>query len=222
MELPPYRMPTFKYLMIYTWEKLKHFLIKAGTFILAFSILIWVLLNIPYRAPKDQTALARIGKVISPVFAPLGFGNWEASSALLTGVVAKEIVVSTMAQIYGIQEEEAQEKTTFGEDIKNILVSFGKAVKDGFTNLFTLKSGVFEAEEENGLKNKLQNAFTPLSAYAFMVFVLLYWPCMVFAFTLRAEFGSWRFLGQALLIYTIVPWLVAFVVYQGGRLLGLG
>ncbi|MCD6548760.1 MAG: ferrous iron transport protein B [Thermodesulfobacterium sp.] len=223
MELPPYRMPTFKYLMIYTWEKLKHFLIKAGTFILAFSILVWVLLNIPYGAPKDQTALARIGKVISPVFAPLGFGNWEASSALLTGIVAKEIVISTMAQIYGIQEEEeAQEKTTFGEDIKNILVSFGKAVKDGFTNLFTLKSGVFEAEEENGLKNKLQNAFTPLSAYAFMVFVLLYWPCMVFAFTLKAEFGSWKILGQALLIYTIMPWLTTFIVYQGGRLLGLG
>jgi len=224
MELPPYRMPTFKYLMTYTWEKLKHFLIKAGTFILAFSILVWVLLNIPYGAPKDQTALAKIGKVISPVFGPLGFGNWEASSALLTGVVAKEIVVSTMAQIYGVEEEEeSQEKTTFREDIKNILISFGKTIKDSFSNLFTLKSGVFETEEvENGLKNRLQNIFTPLSAYAFMVFVLLYWPCMVFAFTLKTEFGSWKFLGQAFLIYTIIPWITAFIVYQGGNLLGLG
>jgi len=223
MEMPPYRMPTFKYMMIYTWEKLKHFLIKAGTFILATSIVVWILLNIPYGAPKEESLLGRIGKAISPIFSPLGFGNWQASSSLITGIVAKEVIVSTMGEIYGIggKKEEEGAQPQFWVDLKDQIVRFIGAFKPAIENLFSLKPSVFSVEEEEGgLKAKLKDSFTPLSAFSFLIFVLLYWPCMAFAYTLRAEFGSWKFLGQVVLIYTIVPWIASFIVYQVGRLCG--
>lgn len=221
MELPPYRIPTFRDLRIHTWQKLRHFLIKAGTFIFASSIVFWFLLNTPYGVEKENSYLGKIGKAISPVFEPLGFGNWQATSSLITGVIAKEVVVSTMAQIYAPESEEKKEEPAFSEEIRDIFVGFISAVEDAFYNVFSsfgIKS--WETEEQPGkLQEKLQTVFSPLSAYAFLVFVLLYLPCLPFAFTLRAEFG-WKTLGQVLIIYLILPWITAFIVYQGGKLLG--
>ncbi|WP_353684483.1 ferrous iron transport protein B [Thermodesulfovibrio sp. 3907-1M] len=221
MELPPYRIPTLRDLKIHTWQKLRHFLIKAGTFIFASSIVFWFLLNTPYGVEKEKSYLGKIGKAVSPVFEPLGFGNWQATSALITGVIAKEVVVSTMAQIYAPESEEKKEEPTFSEEIRDIFIGFISAVEDAFYNVFSsfgIKS--WETEEQPGkLQEKLQTVFSPLSAYAFLVFVLLYLPCLTFAFTLRAEFG-WKTLGQTLVIYLILPWITAFIVYQGGKLLG--
>ncbi|MDD2338654.1 MAG: ferrous iron transport protein B, partial [Geobacteraceae bacterium] len=99
MELPPYRMPSFQSLCIHTWEKGKHFLIKAGTYILAVSVLVWFLLNLPWGVEtKRDSYLGRTGAAVAPIFEPLGFGTWEAASALITGVIAKEIVVGTMGE----------------------------------------------------------------------------------------------------------------------------
>ncbi|WP_353685549.1 ferrous iron transport protein B [Thermodesulfovibrio sp. 3462-1] len=222
MELPPYRIPTLRDLRIHTWQKLKHFLIKAGTFIFASSIVFWFLLNTPYGVEKENSYLGKIGQTVSPVFEPLGFGNWQATSALITGVIAKEVVVTTMAEIYVPEKKEEKEQPAFSEEIKNIFAGFVSAVGEAFYNVFS-RFGIsaWETEEQpEELQNKLQTVFTPLSAYAFLVFVLLYLPCLTFAFTLRAEFG-WKTLGWVLIIYLILPWITAFVVYQGGRLLGL-
>ncbi|GFP34970.1 ferrous iron transport protein B, partial [Candidatus Hakubella thermalkaliphila] len=140
MELPPYRMPSFRSLMIHTWEKGRHFLIKAGTYILAVSILIWFLLNLPWGVEhKKDSFLGQAGQVVAPVFEPLGFGNWEAASALITGVIAKEIVVGTMGEIYipGALEEEEGETPTLGEDLKEIGTSFIGAFKGAVVNVFS-------------------------------------------------------------------------------------
>ncbi len=112
MELPPYRMPLFRDLMIHTWQKLKHFVVKAGTYILAVSVIMWFMLNIPYGVEKENSVLGKVGKAISPVFEPLGYGTWQASASLITGVVAKEVVVSTMAVIYAPEkkDENAEKK----------------------------------------------------------------------------------------------------------------
>jgi ferrous iron transport protein B len=100
MELPPYRMPSFRSLCLHTWEKGKHFLIKAGTYILAVSILVWFMLNLPWGVEsKKDSYLSQAGQVMAPVFEPLGFGTWETASSLITGVIAKEIVVGTMGEI---------------------------------------------------------------------------------------------------------------------------
>jgi ferrous iron transport protein B len=231
MELPPYRMPTLRSLLIHTWEKGKHFLIKAGTYILAVSVFVWFLLNLPWGVEnKRDSYLGKTGAAIAPVFAPLGFGTWEASASLITGIIAKEIVVGTMGEIYApvaagkASAEELQ--PTLGEDLREIVVSFGGAAKAAAANVVTT-FGVssLAVEDESGpspLKAAVGGAFTPLTAYAFMVFVLLYMPCVVVAIAMRQEFGSWKWFGVAFAYQSALAWSVAFLIYQGGRLLGLG
>jgi len=229
MELPPYRMPSFRSLMIHTWEKGRHFIIKAGTYILAVSILVWFLLNLPWGVEhKKDSYLGRGGQIFAPVFEPLGFGNWEASASLITGLIAKEIVVGTMGEIYaaGAEEKEVEETPPLGEDMKEIAVSFVSAAKDSAVNVFStfgIASITAEEDEEaGGLKPVIQREFTPLSAYAFMAFVLLYMPCVIVAIAMRQEFGTWKWFGVAFAYQMALAWVVAFVIYQGGRLLGLG
>jgi ferrous iron transport protein B len=228
MELPPYRMPSFRSLMIHTWEKGKHFLIKAGTYILAVSILIWFLLNLPWGVEhKKDSYLGRAGQVIAPVFKPLGFGNWESASALITGIIAKEIVVGTMGEIYipGALEEEGGEPPTLGEDLKEIGASFAGAFHGAAMNVFSsvgIVSLAAEEDEPGPLRSAVQQQFTPLSAFAFMVFTLLYMPCVIVMIAMRHEFVTWRWTMISFIYLMALAWMVTFVVYQGGRLIGLG
>lgn len=228
MELPPYRMPSFKSLMIHTWEKGKHFLIKAGTYILAVSVLVWFLLNLPWGVEsKKDSYLGQVGQVAAPMLKPLGFGNWEAASSLMAGVIAKEIVVGTMGEIYVKKsEEEKVQRPTFTDDLKEIGTSLATAFKNSAVNIFsTFGISSLSAEEDEkraGLKSVIQSTFTPLSAYAFITFVLLYMPCVVVAIAMRQEFGTWKWFGIAFVYQTALAWLAAFIIYQGGRLLGIG
>jgi ferrous iron transport protein B len=232
MELPPYRMPSFRSLALHTWEKGKHFLYKAGTYILAVSVLVWFLLNLPWGVERKQDSyLGRAGQVVAPALAPLGFGTWEAASALITGIVAKEIVVGTMAEIYAPEASAASAGAagpapTVAEDLREIAVSLGGAFVQAGANVVS-GAGVsgfsFDAgEEPAGLGAAVQARFTPLTALSFMLFVLLYMPCVVVAIAMRQEFGGWRWFGVAFAYQTALAWAVAFAVYQGGRLLGLG
>jgi ferrous iron transport protein B len=230
MELPPYRMPTLKSLCIHTWEKGKHFLIKAGTYILAVSVLVWFLLNLPWGVEsKRDSYLGQTGAVMAPIFAPLGFGTWEASASLITGLIAKEIVVGTMGEIYAPQadaEKEAGPTPTLGEDFSEMVTSLGAAFQEAGHNVVsTFGVSSLAAEDEEGetpLKGAVRGAFTPLTSYAFMVFVLLYMPCVVVAIAMRQEFGGWKWFGVAFAYQMVLAWTAAMLVYQGGRLLGLG
>jgi ferrous iron transport protein B len=231
MELPPYRMPSMRSLCLHTWEKGKHFLYKAGTYILAVSVVVWFLLNLPWGVEhKKDSYLGKAGQLMAPALAPLGFGSWEAASSLITGVIAKEIVVGTMGEIYAPEAPEAkadEAQPTLGADLKEIAVSFGAAVKESVANVagtFALSSLSFEDEDaaDSPLKAAVRGAFTPLTAVSFMLFVLLYMPCVVVAIAIRQEFGGWKWFGVAFAYQTALAWGVALLVYQGGRLLGLG
>ncbi len=232
MELPPYRMPSLRSVGLHTWEKGKHFLYKAGTYILAVSVVVWFLLNLPWGVEhKRDSWLGRAGQAVAPALAPVGFGTWEAAASLITGVVAKEIVVGTMAEIYAPDSaagtEEAEPVPALREDLAELGLSLLRAVREAGANVVsTLGLSSFSLEEEepgaSPLKAAVRGAFTPLSAFAFMVFVLLYMPCVVVAIAMRQEFGGWRWFGVAFLYQTALAWIVALVVYQGGRLLGLG
>lgn len=223
MELPPYRMPTFTSLMLHTWEKGKHFLIKAGTYIFAVSVLVWFLLNLPWGVEsKHESYLGKAGTAIAPIFQPLGFGTWEASSSLITGIIAKEIVVGTMGEIYAPEAEEVEEPPTFGEDLQEIVVSFGGAVKKAVSTLLYLPQEEEPEEELSALKTALQSHFTPLSSLSFMAFVLLYMPCVVVGAAMRMEFGTWKWAGVAFVYSTVLAWVVSLIIYQGGTLLGFG
>jgi ferrous iron transport protein B len=225
MELPPYRMPSIASLCLHTWEKGKHFLVKAGTYIFAVSILVWFLLNLPWGVEhKKDSYLGQAGQIMAPALAPLGFGTWEAASALITGVIAKEVVVGTMGEIYAAKHEEKEEEETptLGEDLKEIVVSFGAAAKTAVATVLYLPVGEEEEEDLSDLKQAVKAGFTPLSSYAFMAFVLLYMPCMIVLAAMRQEFGTWKWVGLAIVYQTVLALMVGTIIYQGGRLLGLG
>ncbi|MBL8062274.1 MAG: ferrous iron transport protein B [Anaerolineales bacterium] len=228
LELPPYRSPSMKSVLIHMWENTREFVRKAGTMILASSVILWLLLNLPWGVSEQRDSyFGKVSGAISPLFAPLGFGNWETGGALVTGFMAKEIVVSTMSQIYlGGEEAEVPEATTLGEDLIGIGQGFLEATISSGKILLSIIPGVNLVDEEveredTALSIALRNNFTPLSAAALLVFVLLYVPCVATLGAIKHEFGSSWAVTSAL-YQTAVAWIAAFIVYQGGRLLGLG
>lgn len=175
---------------------------------------------------RHDSYLGRTGAVIAPAFEPLGFGNWEAASSLLTGIVAKEIVVGTMGEVYAPHLSiEAGSRPSLKAELRNIVSSFGDACRDAVANVVaTFSVGSLAAEDdrtETTLKTAVRQAFTPLSAYAFMVFVLLYTPCVVVAIAMRQEFGAWKLAGLAFCYQTALAWGVALVIYQAGQFFGV-
>ncbi len=227
MELPPYRLPSWKSLCIHTWEKGKHFLVKAGTYIFAVSIIVWFMLNLPWGVQnKKDSLLGMTGQVIAPVLKPLGFGTWEAASSLITGIVAKEIIVGSMGEIYAGELPKKEIRPTFIDDVKGIGTSFLEALQGATHNIissFGITSLSTEVTEStSGLRSVIKTKFSPLSAYAFMVFVLIYMPCVVVAIALRQEFGSWKWFWLATGYELTLAWIMSFIVYQGGQLIGLG
>nr|WP_250160269.1 ferrous iron transport protein B [Caloranaerobacter azorensis] len=191
MELPPYRIPTLKGIFIHVWERVKGYLVKAGTIIFAASIILWFLLGYNFSGPADITESigASIGKAIAPIFTPLGFGNWRAALSLVSGLLAKEVVISNMAIIYGLGETVAE------------------AALEG---------------DITGFASTLSNTFNQLTAYVFMVFVLLYTPCVATIGVIKRETNSWKWTLFSIAYQFIVAWVMAMLVFQVGSLLGLG
>ncbi len=244
MELPPYRMPSFSNIMVHTWEKVKHFVVKAGTYIMAMSVIVWFLFFLPIGSDKEHSYLGRVGKVISPVLKPLGFGTWQAGSSIISGIVAKEVVVSTMGTLYvGDQDEPVQyytnimmkgemvrvpllrEQPTFWQDLGEIGKGLVIAGRDAIASLFTIGFVSLSAEEDpanESLRQELSKDFSPLSAYSFLVFVLLYMPCMVVLAAMKTELKTWKWAGITVTYQMLLAWVMSFIVYQGGKLLGLG
>lgn len=241
MELPPYRMPTLRSIWFLMWERTSAFLKKAWTVIMGTSIVIWLLIAIPTGGSGtfadtelNQSGFASLSKVAAPVFAPLGFGSWEASGALVTGFVAKEVVISTMAQIYDVEEEEEAAATpTFLEDVTGIFTSLGTTTMDALKAIpgivgIDLAGGEEEEEELSALMSAIRSSFEQssgghggLAALGFMVFVLLYTPCMVAVAAEWQELGT-KWTWVSIVGQLVLAWLAALVVFQGGMLLGLG
>lgn len=186
MELPPYRVPTPKGLFIHMWDRAKGFIKKAGTIIFAASVIIWFCQSFSFSLKMvtnaEDSIFGVIGKLIAPVFSPLGFGDWKSSVAVLTGVVAKEIVVATMGILHGVTEA---------------------------------------TENSAELLTALQTLFTPLKAYAFMAFTLLYMPCIAAFGAIKREMNSWKWTLFAVGYQTVTAWVVSFIIFQVGRLFGL-
>jgi ferrous iron transport protein B len=229
LELPPYRQPALKSVMIHMWENTREFVRKAGTIILGASVVMWLLLNLPWGVTDQRNSYFGIlSSAIAPAFVPLGFGNWETGGALVTGFMAKEIVVSTMSQIYlgEVETAEAVKPTTFGEDLVGIGTGFVDATINSGRILLSILPGVDLVDKDAGgedtaLSLALRGRFTPLSTASMLVFVLLYVPCVATLGAIKHEFGtSWAITSAV--YQTAVAWVVAFLVYQGGMLLGFG
>ena len=177
MELPNYRLPSAKSVGQLIWEKAKGFIQKAFTIIFAATLIVWFLQNfdagLHLVTSTDQSLLAQIGSLVAPLFAPLGFGDWRVSTALITGFMAKESVVSTLTVLLG-----------------------------GKTAL-------------------LSTLFTPFTAYVFLIFTLLYTPCVAAVATVRREMGTVRAAAGIALLQCVTAWIVAFIVHGIGMLFGL-
>ena len=190
LELPPYRLPDIKTVLLEAWDKGKGYLIKAGTIIFAMSVAIWFLSNFNsdgMTEDMDQSYLASIGSATATIFAPQGFDTWESGAAIVTGIMAKEAVVSTMGILYGADEIDPDEAENSAQAL-----------------LLTNMGGVF----------------TPLAAIAFMVFTQLYSPCVTALGTIKKETQSWKWMAFAFFYTCAVAWFASLIVYQGGKLLG--
>ena len=177
IELPAYRMPAAKNVFTHVWERVSHFMEKAGTIIFAMSVLLWFLqsfdMSLTMTADPQHSILGIIGGAIAPVFTPMGFGSWQAAVALLTGFVAKEVVVSSLAMFCG----------------------------------FSLSAG------GGAVQGALSGIFTARSAYAFLVFVLLYTPCMAAVATMRRELNSRKWTAFAICYQLAAAYVVSLAVY---------
>ncbi len=179
MELPNYRMPSAKSVALLMWDKAKDFLTRAFTVIFVATIIIWFLQTFDTRlnvvADSAQSMLAGVGRLIAPVFAPLGFSDWRASTALITGFTAKEAVVSTLAVLTGTSV--------------------------------------------SNLPTALSTLFSPLAAWSFLTFTLLYTPCVAAISAVKREMNSAKSAFAMVLYQTGIAWIVAFVVYNIGALI---
>jgi len=227
LELPAYRLPAWHGLRIHMWRHSEEFVRKAATLILAASVVVWALLNLPIGVENtEDSVFGRAAGAVAPLFAPLGFGTWQATGSLATGLVAKEVVVSSMAVIYlGDEPAELPEPVDLAADLRTIVVGFGQAVVDSVRIVLSMIPGVnllgAEAAQANtGLSQALQAQFTPASALAFLVFVLLYAPCVAAMGALKSEFGAkWMLFSFFYLL--ALAWIAGFVTYQAaGWLLG--
>ncbi len=228
LELPPYRVPTLKALTTHTWQKTKEFIVKAGTVIFIVSVGLWFLMNLPWGVaePRDSY-FGQVSAAAAPVFEPAGFGTWEASGALVTGFIAKEVVVTSMAQAYVGDEasDPAVPPPSVGEDIREIGSSLVAAVDGAVRSTLSIIPGVELVSsdaadpQETALSNELAANFTPLAAVAFVMFVLIYTPCIATLAAIRSEFG-WRWAAFSGLYQLGLAWLLAVLVFQVGTFLG--
>ena len=183
MELPTYKIPSLKGVLLHTWEKVKGFLRKAGTIILACSIVLWALSIFPLGVEygSAQSVLGMIGNVIAPIFAPLGFGTWQAAVAIIAGLAAKEVVVATFGTLAGMEED-----------------------------------------DEEGITSLVHDTFTPLSAFSFMAFTLLYTPCFAAIGAIKQETNSYKWAATMCAITLVTAYIVSFLIFNIGKLAGFG
>lgn len=224
MELPPYRLPTMKMLGKIIYNRTRSFVKKAGTVILFTMIILWTLTNLPYGAPSEETVLGRTAKVIAPVFKPNGFGKPGPVAALIPGIVAKEVVVGALGQLYGGEtrmEQSDGRETGIAEDLWIQVKGLGHAVYDSVRAVFTsyeLTTFDMSEEGESALQEGLRRDFTPLSAMSYLIFILLFVPCVAVLAAVRHEFGN-RMLGYVIALTLVVPWVVSALFYNIGLLL---
>lgn len=196
MELPPYRMPTFRVIMRHMWEKGQQYLRKMGGIILIAVILIWALEYFPAgskASPEErlqQSYINKIGKHIEPFIRPLGF-DWRMGVSLITGAAAKEVVVSTMGVLYGSGHYHEKGKKS------------------------TLSSSIQSETYQQGPRQG-QKIFTPLVGISYLLFILIYMPCVAVVATVKRESGHWKWALLLIVYTTLLAWLISFTVYQTG------
>ena len=210
MELPPYRFPTWKAIGRHTWEKGKQYLKKMGGIILVASIIVWALGYFPIpdnpdmgkQERQEQSYIGKLGHTIEPLFKAQGF-DWKLDMGLLAGVGAKEIVASTLGVLYSNNDSFSDDNDFNDEGGKYEILR---------------RQITAEVARENGISYKQAEPIATLTAYCFLLFVLLYFPCVATIAAIKGETGSWRWALFAAGYTTALAWIVSAAVFQIGRL----
>ena len=210
MELPPYRFPTWKAIGRHTWEKGKQYLKKMGGIILVASIIVWALGYFPIpdnpdmgkQERQEQSYIGKLGHTIEPLFKAQGF-DWKLDMGLLAGVGAKEIVASTLGVLYSNNDSFSDDNDFNDEGGKYEILH---------------RQITAEVARENGISYKEAEPIATLTAYCFLLFVLLYFPCVATIAAIKGETGSWRWALFAAGYTTALAWIVSAAVFQIGRL----
>ncbi len=188
MELPPYRVPTLRNAAIHTWDKTGEWLKRVSTVVLLASVIIWALGYFPRtesttkKEQLEQSYLGNIGHAVEPVFTPLGM-EWRAGVSLIAGASAKEVIASSMAVLYDVEETDGDEMQSLPQKLQSVIDADGR------------------------------NVYSPVAAYAMMLFILLYFPCISTLATIKQEIGS-KWMHFSMLYNTVVAWIVSFAFYQ--------
>ncbi|MGL5098482.1 MAG: ferrous iron transport protein B, partial [Fusobacteriaceae bacterium] len=233
IELPPYRIPSYKMIMNSTLERTSEYLKKASTTILAVLVMLWALTYFPNGGDTSKSYMATIGKTMAPILKPTGFADrWETVAAIPPSIAAKEIVVGFMAQVLQISgsDEEEEEETTIFQDLTAQGVSLGVALKDSLMGIVSLDIlQIFSAPDEDELEEESRgivrataelwpnDPLGSLKAYSFMAFILLVIPCVVTLGAIKQEFGV-KFMGFVIGVMLVVPYIVSTLIYQIGKL----
>ena len=254
MELPPYRIPRIKDVWHQMWERTRGFLVKSGTVILGVSVALWLLMAIPAHqdlgpfneVQAGDSLFGRISGLLAPVFKPAGFGSWQTTGSLMSGILAKEVIVSTMSQIYAGESLPIEgNNITFQQDLVSVGIGFGRAayltIQETiniiprtinlipFVDLGKLDLLPSDGEELDytRLEGSLITAFEKtagspragaIAAVAFNVFVLLYIPCVAAVTAMKQEFGR-RWMWAQISYTFIIAWSAAVLVFQVGKLI---
>ncbi|MDT4762471.1 ferrous iron transport protein B [Sphaerochaeta sp. PS] len=236
MELPQYRLPTLRSVGIHGYEKVKGFIQKAGTVILAATILIWALSNFNFSsfngnnqrqygtplAPIESSFLASVGKAVAPIFIPAGFGEWRPTVGIATGWIAKEMVVVTLAQLYAEDINETYLAQYFADASPDELSEYGfedgiydsEAASDIYTEAVLMTGG-----DAHGLPTLKEDIPTRQAALAYMAFNLLCMPCFAAVGAMRRELKSWRRTFGQVGIQMLTAYIVAVAIHMLGNLL---
>lgn len=237
MELPRYRIPTLKSIGIHGWEKVKGFVVKAGTVIFISTIIIWGLSNFNLNsfngvnaannedgssmAEMDESFLATMGSVVAPLFKPLGFGEWKPAVGVVTGWVAKEMVVVTFAQLYDDDVSPEYLYKYFSEfnsdELEELGFEGGEYDEEAAFEIYS-EVILFEGEDENALSSMKEDIKTKAAAYAYMVFNLLCMPCFAAVGAMKRELKTWKSTGMAVGVQMATAYAVSFIIYNVARL----
>lgn len=236
MELPPYRLPSVRSVVLQSWQRLKVFMFRVGKVIAAIGLVLFILPGIGWTSQGlkttdiDHSLLAQGSQALTPLFAPMGItrDNWPAVSGLVAGAAAKEVVIGTLNGIYQRQQAADAMQTYRHPDVLNKLGAALMTIPDNaktFISTLTDPLGLHDlsstkdAEAASGATNEtlagLAAAFTPLSAFAYLVFVLLYVPCASTMGALRREVG-WGWMVFSIAYGIGLAWAAATVIYQAG------
>jgi ferrous iron transport protein B len=238
------------------WERTQGFLVKSGTVILGVSMALWLLMAVPAHqdtgifdeVEPGDSLFGRISSLVAPAFAPAGFGSWQTTGSLMTGLLAKEVIISTMSQIYAVESHQSDAvETSFSQDLFAVSADFGRAafltiqeavnilprtvnllplVDIGELSLLPESTG---PEGATRLESSLQRSFAesagssaagPIAAVAFNVFVLLYIPCVSAVSAMRQEFGP-RWMWAQIIYTLLIAWTAAVVIFQTGKIIFL-